>query len=119
MRWLVPTAALLGFFVTFLMEASFEARSTRVQVVRREDGRWATVGPPVQWVDVPRAAIVEPGRDGIAALVDGARVKEPVLTLDSIRRFAWIARIGCLLALALGVFGPRLIDRMRFGATEA
>jgi hypothetical protein len=117
LRWLLPAFAGVGFIATFLFEASFQARSTLVQLVRKEEGRWVTVGKPAEWVAVPQAAVVEPGREGVATLVDGARVREPVLAMDAIRRFAWVARIGCLLALALGVFGPRLIDRVR--STEA
>lgn len=117
-RWLLPVFAGAGFFATFLFEASFQARATRVQLVCREEGRWATVGNPKEWVAVPKAAIVQPGRDGVATLVDATRVREPVLGMESIRRFAWVARVGCLLALALGIFGPRMIDRVRLGATE-
>ena len=118
LRWLLPAVASAGFLATFLFEASFQARTTRVQLVRREEGRWATVGKPEEWVAVPRAAVVQPGRDGIATLVDVTRMREPVLGMDSIRRFAWVARVGCLLALALGVFAPPMIDRIRFGARE-
>lgn len=119
LRWFLPGFALTGFFASFLLEASFEARTTRVQLVRREEGRWATVGSPIDLVDVSPRAIVEPGRDGIAALVDADRLKEPVLHAKSIRQFAWLARIGCLLA-ALGTFlGFRAIDRLRIPPPDA
>jgi hypothetical protein len=112
-RWLLPGFAIFGFFATFLLEATFEARTTRAQMVRKEEGRWVTVGASVNLIDVPKTAIVEPGRDGLAALVDVDRLEGPVLHLESIRRFAWLARIGCLVAAISTLAGFWVIDRLR------
>lgn len=114
--WLFLALAAVGFFATFVFEASFEARSTRVQLVRREGGpqsRWLTVGAPFQVLDVPPSAVVEKGRDEVATLVDAEILRQSggILPLESIHRFAWIARIGCLLAAALLVTGVRLLRR--------
>jgi hypothetical protein len=107
--------AVLGFFATFLMEATFQGRSTRVQLVRHDSGaRLATVGTPFDAVDVPREAIVEPARDGLAALVDAKKLAAsgPTLRLDTVQRFAWLARIGCVLAAGCLLLGIRISDRL-------
>ena len=119
---LLFAVALAGFAFTFAIEASFEGRTTRIQLVRKgPDGALGFVGDPVEIVDVPAAATVQAGGLGRAALVDIRALEShgPVLKTDSIRSFAWPARLGCLLA-AISVFvGMRLYERYRVGPIEA
>lgn len=120
--WVLVGFAALGFFASFGFEAIFLARSTKVQLVKRdprEAGRWITMGDPFEVVDVPEAAVVEKGRDEIAALVDAGALRKagPTLTLETIRRYAWIGRLGALLAISYLLFGMWLLKSRRVSAS--
>ncbi|MGV3614738.1 MAG: hypothetical protein ACO1SV_05305 [Fimbriimonas sp.] len=118
--WVLLALAIGGFFASFLFEAGFEARSSRVQLVRRESGpgsAWRTEGSPFEMLDVPLDSVVEPGRDGAAALVDVNRVNRhrPILLTSTVRQFAWLARGACLMAALCLFAGLRFYERMGAG----
>jgi hypothetical protein len=111
--------ALVGFGLTFVIEAGYAARSTLVQGVRRDrpDGPYRTEGAAVRVVDLPEDVVVQRGKDDAATLVDRKALERRggLVTMDLVAGLALAARIGCgLAALTAWLASKLLSDRSQF-----
>lgn len=111
--------ALFGFISTIVIEATLSRRATLVQMVRRKDAVWETVGQPLEVLDVPTQAIVQRGPAGGATLVDvGKLSSQPVLEMRTVRGTAALARIGTLIAALALFLGSNALDRLSSTLTD-
>ena len=118
---LIALAALaaVGFLSTFILEASFQSRSQWIQIVTpdpqglRHGGLgYLSHGPAQRLVlEDPKALLPGFGSGGVR-LADADYLKRhatELVPLSAVKADAWIARFGCLIAIALCVMGARAL----------
>ena len=116
-------AAFLGFTGTFALESSYSARARKVQVVRIDRTHNSLFGPVTIDVGDPVPLILD---DESAFLKNKTSTGLPMLDADYLNRHGGaalqlqtvesvvaLARLGCVLSLAVAAAGLVLLNRLR------
>ncbi len=119
--WATFGIAILGFASTFALEASFEGRAQKVQIVKIDTSQHSPFGPvtsdvgdpTMMIVDDPSAFLKNRTATGLPMLDAGKLEASGALKLETAQSVVTLARSGCVLAAIVTLAGLVLLGRFR------